>query len=81
MAYGFTIISLPSAITRDLTQGKEHVIENYFQRGHFGGHIIKSSPTQYWSEIVYTLFINYGVICNSDDESGYVDIPDQQFEK
>jgi hypothetical protein len=79
LAYGFMTINLPSPITMNLKKGKEHIIEKYFQPGMFGGYIIRSSSIEYWPEIVYTLFIDYGVICNSYDESGYIHIPERQF--
>lgn len=77
--YGFEIVKLPSTVTEDLKKGKSYVIEKYFQPGIYGGYIIRTSAIEHWREIVYTLFIKYGVICNSYDESGYIHIPEKQF--
>jgi len=79
--YGFRIIRLSSPVIKDLNTGERYVIEKYFRPGTYGGYIIRESAIEYWPEIVYALFIKYGIICRSYDETGYINISDKQLAK
>jgi len=79
--YGFRIIRLSSPVIKDLNKGERYVIEKYFRPGTYGGYIIRESAIEFWPEIVYALFVKYGIICGSYDETGYINISDKQFAK
>lgn len=78
--YGFLRVYPSSTVAADMEGDTSLILSKYFERPTSTYLINTTVDADLWNEIIYTLF-KKGVFTKTEDESGMLYVPNEQFEK